>query len=377
MLKSVKNCRNRISLVCVIEVYLMKYHFQVKKGWINDPNGLSYYNNKYHMFFQHNPYDVVWDKMHWGHAVSTDLINWTELSIALYPEAEYEQGLGCFSGSAIVREDKLHIFYTSVDKEKNQSQSHAIMDKAGIITRCEGNPFLRMGPGIDPKEFRDPKVVEYKGEYLMALGTGTDGIGRVVLYASKDLYNWEYRCVLVEGTEYGPVIECPDFFWLDGKFVLILSTFMDKDCGTRALVGSFDGKAFKVEKVQRIDDNRHFYAPQSFSVNERRIQIGWLRDIYKTGSPCAGAMSIARELKIRDGELRSFPVEEAFDLLAQTDNNYEVFDNKIVRKDINKIIFQDKDIKIREIDFLRDEDLVEIFINHGEKNLCVYEGLDA
>ena len=103
-------------------------HFEPKIGWMNDPNGLVQFRGRYHAFFQHYPHDTVWGPMHWGHAVSDDLIHWEELPIALYPDQEYENDGGCFSGSAIVHEDKLYLIYTSVGKELGQTQSIAVSE---------------------------------------------------------------------------------------------------------------------------------------------------------------------------------------------------------------------------------------------------------
>ena len=91
-----------------------QFHFEPKSGWMNDPNGLVYFKGKYHAFFQYYPHAPHWGQMHWGHAVSDDLIHWEELPIALYPDQEYEDDGGCFSGSAVVKDDRLYLVYTSV-----------------------------------------------------------------------------------------------------------------------------------------------------------------------------------------------------------------------------------------------------------------------
>ena len=106
----------------------LKYHFEPQKGWINDPNGLIYFKEKYHAFFQHNPFEPRWGQMHWGHAISDDLINWQEISIALYPDMPYENSGGCFSGSAIEKDGYLFLFYTSASNELGQTQSLAISE---------------------------------------------------------------------------------------------------------------------------------------------------------------------------------------------------------------------------------------------------------
>ena len=118
------------------------YHFEPTVGWMNDPNGLGYFGGQYHAFFQHNPYAPKWDTMHWGHATSTDLIHWNETDIALYPDREYEDKGGCFSGSAIEREGRLHLFYTSVSEDLGQTQSLAISKDGLHFEKYEGNPVI-------------------------------------------------------------------------------------------------------------------------------------------------------------------------------------------------------------------------------------------
>ena len=124
-------------------------HLQPEHGWINDPNGLCYFQGKYHAFFQHNPKAPVWDTMHWGHAVSEDLLHWEELPIALYPDQPYESGQGCFSGSAVEKDGRLYLFYTAVDSRLAQTQCLAWTDDGQHFTKYPGNPILPQSP-IDP-----------------------------------------------------------------------------------------------------------------------------------------------------------------------------------------------------------------------------------
>ena len=150
----------------------LKYHFEPKKGWMNDPNGLIYYKERYHAFFQHNPHAAVWGPMHWGHAVSDNLIHWEELPIALYPEQPYEDDGGCFSGSAIEKDSKLYIFYTSVSKSMGQTQSVAVSDDGILFIKYSGNPLITAPPSDGSADFRDPKVLLIEGTYYMVVGSG-------------------------------------------------------------------------------------------------------------------------------------------------------------------------------------------------------------
>lgn len=148
-----------------------QYHFEPKKGWMNDPNGLIYFRGQYHAFFQHNPYAPRWGKMHWGHAVSSDLIHWQELPIALYPDQAYENAGGCYSGSAVEKDGRLYLFYTSVSRRWGQTQSMAYSDDGIHFTKYAANPVISENP-LGYSDFRDPKVTCIDGKYYMVVGTG-------------------------------------------------------------------------------------------------------------------------------------------------------------------------------------------------------------
>ena len=127
----------------------LQYHVEPNKGWLNDPNGLCYFQGKYHAFFQHNPHAPVWDTMHWGHAVSDDLIHWEELPIALYPDQPYESTLGCFSGSAVEKDGTLYLFYTAVGENKAQTQCLATTQDGIHFVKHSENPIIPQSP-VDP-----------------------------------------------------------------------------------------------------------------------------------------------------------------------------------------------------------------------------------
>jgi len=263
------------------------FHFTPKSGWINDPNGLFYYNGQYHLFYQYNPVGVQWGNMHWGHAVSEDMIHWDEKDIALYPD---ELGT-MFSGSAIVDKDNVTglkensndpilLFYTaaggtsSLSIGKSFTQCLAFSADGGVeFKKYDKNPLI---PNIDEGN-RDPKVIYHaeSGNYVMALYmSGND----YALFSSKDLLNWE----LTQRISLGDDWECPDFYSLpvDGdpncvKWVLT-------GASDRYIVGSFDGYEFKPETtVKKLQYTNKGYASQSWSnINEtdgRRIRIAWNR----------------------------------------------------------------------------------------------------
>lgn len=348
----------------------LKWHFEPKKGWINDPNGLVFFKGRYHAFFQHNPFAAKWDTMHWGHAVSDDLIHWEELPIALFPDQPYENDVGCFSGSAIVHEDRLYLFYTSVSHEMKQTQSLAWSDDGIHFEKYEGNPIIPLSPSGDNTDFRDPKVTRINDRFYMVCGTGKDGRGQVVLYSSEDLFHWTYENVLIEGAEYGPVIECPDFFPLGDRYVLLFSMMVDHPYRTLILTGDFDGHTFTPYQEQASEAGPAFYAPQTFLDDKgRRILIAWMFQWGQEVPPdaeYAGAFTIPRELTLQNEKVLCYPVEEAHDLLQPTDEYVQIEDDMLVLCNSKGVFARHPLPPGAEISILRDLHTVEVFVNRGE-----------
>lgn len=343
-----------------------KYHFEPNKGWMNDPNGLVYFKGKYHAFFQHNPYSTEWDKMHWGHAVSDDLLHWEELPIALYPDQEYESEGGCFSGSAIVKDNRLYLFYTSVADK--QTQSVAFSDDGISFTKYEHNPVIYESP-LGYYDFRDPKVTQIDGQYYMVTGSGNKDAGQVLLFKSENLLKWEYIGILFEGKEYAPCIECPDFFKLDNKYVLMFSKMGESSRTTYFVVGDFENGRLVNTVICRPEWGRDFYAPQTMWDGKRRILIGWMYHWGKKaqrGCPFAGALSIPRELKLIGDAIYNYPVTEAQAFMTKQSKYVSVKGNELIvrPKMQKKRVFSLP--KINSIDIFEDTKSVEIFINDGE-----------
>ncbi len=356
----------------------LKYHFEPKKGWINDPNGLVYFTGKYHAFFQHFPHAPVWGPMHWGHAVSDDLIHWEELPIALYPDKPYEEDKGCWSGSAVVKDDKLYLFYTSVSDELGQTQSMAVSDDGIHFVKYEKNPIIPHFPVDGSRNFRDPKVTKIGDEYVMVIGSGKDDTGKVLMYKSENLFDWDYKGVLYENKDYGSVFECPDFFPFHDKYLLIFSQGGVKTHAMAMLYGDFDGENFTPISEHRPEAGPEFYAPQTFLDDKgRRIVIGWLFSWNKKpteGVDYAGALTIPREIKMVDGKITNFPVEEAASLLTSSDPLVTVENNKVTVAYDGEVLFEHRYDKINDIKFLKDTKTIEGFINGGEASFSVWFG---
>lgn len=315
------------------------FHLSARTGWMNDPNGFSYHDGKYHMFYQYYPYDSHWGPMHWGHAVSSDLLHWEYLPAALAPDEFYDMD-GCFSGSAITLPDgRQLLMYTGVRKERQanggagevQTQCIAVGDGTDY-EKYEKNPVLdekNLPEGGSRYDFRDPKMWKKEdGTYACVAANGSaDGSGQVLLYTSTDGFQWNFKKVLASNNNrYGKVWECPDFFMLDGKGVLLASPLdmlpqgfeYHNGNGTLCLIGEFDEETdtFTEENNQAIDYGIDFYAPQTIQTPDgRRVMIGWMQNWDTCGlrmpeQPWYGQMSLPRELSVKNGRLYQRPVRE-------------------------------------------------------------------
>nr|WP_078414615.1 glycoside hydrolase family 32 protein [Priestia abyssalis] len=357
--------------------YRLGYHIMAPANWINDPNGLIQYKGEYHVFYQHHPYDENWGPMHWGHVKSKDLVHWEHLPIALAPTEAYEKD-GCFSGSAVDDNGILTLIYTGnifVDREKDildQSQCIATSTDGIYFTKEAVNPVISKHPEEGSGHFRDPKVWKHADHWYMVLGTRKEDIGKVVLYKSKDLRKWEYLGVLAEsdGTE-GYMWECPDFFEIGGKHVLLFSPQGIEADGekyqnlfqTGYIVGDFnyDTLEFSRGEFQELDYGHDFYAVQTLlDEHGRRIAIGWM-DMWESPMPTkehgwAGALTLPRELSLTpDGKMAMNPVSEL-----------ELLREKSIDLSIDKLDSESFDTGIR-------EDLLEIKVDFSLKDVTADE----
>lgn len=346
------------------------YHFEPGCGWMNDPNGLIYYRGRYHAFFQHYPYAPHWGQMHWGHAVSDDLLHWEQLPVALYPDMEYENEGGCFSGSAVEKDGRLYLFYTSVSHSLGQTQSLAYSDDGLHFSKFSGNPIISSNP-IGSSDFRDPKVTCIDGTYYMVVGTGDGQFGKVLLFTSEDLLDWSYVGILFEGREYAHCIECPDFFKMGNRYVLMFSKINETERSTIFAVGDFkDGKLTNYT-ISRPEWGLDFYAPQTFTDGQRRIMIGWMYHWGKTspeGCSFAGAFSVPRELKLLGDRVTNYPVKEAQFLLRKESPYFLRDGDTLVLIDRTGNSVKRTIPGLRTVEILEDTKSMEVFINGGEQS---------
>jgi fructan beta-fructosidase len=381
------------------ELYRPQYHFSPGRNWINDPNGLVYFDGEYHLFFQYNPHGNKWGHMSWGHAVSKDLVHWEELPVAI---EEYTDAGGdtvmVFSGSAVVKGDSIVAIYTS-HKPTRQNQSIAVStDRGRTFKRYEGNPVL----DINRKDFRDPKVFWYEPQKKWVMAAVVPDQFKVNFYESKDLVSWDFMSEFGNVGDTTKIWECPDLFPLSNKWVLLTSGSHPQGgpfVGMQYFVGDFDGTKFTVDDPSRyplyVDYGKDFYAGVTFN-NEpkgRRIVIAWANNWAYGGdiptSPWRGAMSLPRELTLgSDMKLRQAPITSMTprtvsikpgdtvrvgEAIVGYDNGGVYFD----RRNAGNISFNKNfpsieraparliDGKVK-LDVYADQSIVEIFINDGE-----------
>lgn len=309
------------------------FHVTTPVGWLNDPNGFSVFQDKYHLFFQYYPYDTKWGPMHWGHCTTTDFVKWEYLPAALAPDQDYDRD-GCFSGSAIETEEGHMLVYTgvTVDEDTREvKQMQCIASGDGLdYKKWECNPVITpelITEQVSQADFRDPKVWKHDETFYMVVGCCDEKkLGRIALFSSKDLKAWKYEGMIARNDgSYGRMWECPDFFEIDGTPVLLTSPQdMRKKAfefhngnGTICFVGDFDYKTceFHHEEAHAIDYGLDFYAPQTTIAKDgRRIMIAWMQSWDNKLMPeeysWNGMMTLPRELHIKDGRLIQNPVKE-------------------------------------------------------------------
>ncbi|MCX7044754.1 MAG: glycoside hydrolase family 32 protein [Candidatus Sumerlaeota bacterium] len=301
-----------------------QFHFSTRRGWNNDPNGLVFHKGEYHLYYQYNPYGWAWGNMHWGHAVSKDLVHWEELPIAIYPK---QFGDWVFSGSAVIDKDNTAGFkkggedvmvaaFTSTGRGESIAYSN---DRGRTFTDYEGNPVVK-------HKGRDPKVIwhEPSKQWVMALYDEFEGKKWIAFYTASDLKNWTYQS-RIEG-----FFECPEFFEIaldggkdrkdnkGGKDLKDSKKWVAYAANGEYVVGAFDGKAFAIEQPkQRYNYGNCFYASQAYNnippEDGRCIQIGW-GQVKTPGMPFNQLMLFPCELTLRktaEGyRLYSMPVKE-------------------------------------------------------------------
>lgn len=310
-------------IMAIIKTREPAFHITGETGWINDPNGLIYYNGQYHAFFQYYPHDTKWGPMHWGHVVSDDLTNWKRLPIALAPGGEGDMD-GCFSGSAILHEGKMWLLYTGFTENQG---GDTVRQVQCLAESSDGITFKKHGIVIGedllpdeyaPEDFRDPKIWHHEDFFWCVVAARRKaGRGRILLYKSKDLFHWEYVNDLFGTDSAGMMIECPDYHEKTG-YLLFCEQFQPSENGVhlnihtcRWCTGRIDYSTGLFREINRgiVDWGFDMYAPQSYM--GKTVLVGWLnmwdRNVPSDKYGFAGMLTVPRRVSIRDGRLYQEP----------------------------------------------------------------------
>ena len=322
------------ALTDAVDRHRPRYHFLPPKNWMNDPNGLIQWNGRYHMFYQHNPFGPLWGNMHWGHAVSDDLVHWEHLPLAIAPqEGEFDE-YGCFSGTIIVHEGRPMMFYTGTQPEpvggmpytQHTNIALPLDDELIAWQKYKGNPVIAPPAGLDLIGFRDHCLWSEGDEWLQIIGSGEAGRGgAILLFRSDDLYHWDYLHPLIGSDSLylhdlwvGSMWECPQLVAFDGRHALIFSVNHDDlIVFTAYLTGRYENRRFIPDGAHRLDyGGRHFYAPQALQDEQGRyIMWGWVTEgrtsTLQETAGWSGLMSLPRVVTMRpDGRLAFNPAPE-------------------------------------------------------------------
>ena len=322
------------------DFWRQKYHIQGIVGLINDPNGFSQFNGKYHMFYQWNPLGTNHKNKTWAHSVSDDLLHWKRLKTALRPDTWYSKD-GVYSGSAIVDDEKLYLFYTGnvKDAEGNRESYQC------LAVSSDGENFERWEPSIvnQPdgytRHIRDPKIWKKDGKFYAVIGIQSEDLeGKAVLYSSENIKDWKFEGEIAGANhgkikDFGFMWECPDYFQLKDektgeiKDLLIFSPqglepegdLYNNKYQTGYLFGKLDYEKPEFEILSdfvEIDRGHDFYAPQSMEDDKgRRLIVGWMgipeeEDFPTVKNEWLHCLTLPRELKVIDGKLYQVPIKE-------------------------------------------------------------------
>ncbi len=297
-------------------------HLTPETGWLNDPNGFSYFNGKYHMFYQFFPYAPRWNRMHWGHATSNDCIKWDYAPVALAPVYPLKIGKACYSGSAIEHDGKHYLIFTQ----------NGIGQRQCLAYSDDGVDYKRvMKPVIAEKElprdvsignFRDPKVWK-KGDrfYVLVGGQQKSNVkfGNILLFSSDDLYKWTYVGKLFDESfcikTFEDMAECPDFFNIDGKDVIIVSPWRKQK--VVYMVGALNyetGKFSQNGETELLDYGTDFFATQSTTTASGEVMLSaWAQATVSSENPMVkdgwnGLLTLPRKVELKGNKLYQMPI---------------------------------------------------------------------
>lgn len=376
----------------VDKTYRHKFHLMGEVGWINDPNGFSVFNDEYHLFYQYHPFTSKWGPMYWGHAKSKDLITWEHLPIALAPLEDGTEGGAAFSGSALQYNNEHILMYTE-NWNKKQIQSIAKSVDGINYTRIADNPVISskdLPKNASEIDFRDPKIwIKDSIFYSLISSRNIDSSGQLLLYKSSDCRNWDYiSTVNKSDNRIGKMWECPDLFSLNNKDVLILSpqylsTEGNKYSNTHSsiyMLGDFKDNKYIHSKMDEIDSGLDFYAPQTILDKKgRRIMISWMA-MWERNMPTddlghnwAGAMTLPRELLVKEENLIQKPISEIEDYRLDLEEMHQEISKELDTKLVGDVC--ELDITINKI--TASEFGIKLFKGDKEETILSYSVVDS
>jgi fructan beta-fructosidase len=381
--------------------YRPLFHFTPEKNWINDPNGLVFHNGEYHLFYQYNPFGDTWGHMSWGHAVSSNLLDWKHLPVALYEE----DSIMIFSGSAVLDKENtsglcagdecIFAIYTSHDHSRNKLQHQSIAysdDNGRTWTKYAKNPVLDLGM----PDFRDPKVFWHEESMKWIMVVSHPLAYKVQFYQSENLIDWELNGEFGESGDVSRIWECPDLLKVpvegsdDYKWVLIISSGSQYAgfTGMQYFVGTFDGMVFTADKTGDapvwLDHGKDFYAAITYNNlpdDHPPVLVGWANNWAYANtlptSPWRGMMSIPRELSLAEvnGRLKLIqrPVRSFYEKAAKSEKL--TFSDHKINKDDNllKGVYASSFLLKIEFDDIGAEEFgIEVFKVQNEKTIIGY-----
>ncbi|MGN0397144.1 MAG: glycoside hydrolase family 32 protein [Candidatus Fimimorpha sp.] len=328
MRENVKKDKNRLH-----------FHIIPPTGWINDPNGLCQFQGTYHIYFQYTPFVAGWGTKIWGHYTTNDWIHFQEEEPFLFPDCDWDRD-GVYSGSAFIKEDEIHYFYTGNVKYWDQDYDYIMNGRAQNTihvmsrdgkTASEKQLIMQNQdyPSDMSKHVRDPKIYPKNGKYYMVQGArDANSKGCVLVFESEDLMDWKYICRIQPNESFGYLWECPDLFDLDGQTILIAcpqgisqSGYRYQNiyqCGYFPIQLDLEKKEYILGQFEELDKGFDFYAAQTFEDQKgRRILIAWMAvpdSDYRYDTTAAydwiHTLTMPRVLQFQNGKLIQQPLEE-------------------------------------------------------------------
>lgn len=381
------------------DIYRPKYHVSPKVGWVNDPHGIVYFKGQYHLFCQHYPYETCSKDVHWGHFTTKDFIHFDEVRCAIAPDEPYDMS-GCWSGSVIVENDKLFIFYTGFhlreDGKYYQVTCGAVSEDGINFKKFDNNPvigFDKIPEYTNIVDFRDPCVFKENDKFYIIMGSKSkEEVPMVLLYESDDLYHWNFKKKLASDERYGTMFECPNLVRFKDCAYLITSPqniplkddnfFNVSSCIYFRMPRDFINNDFKLENVREMDHGFDYYAPNV--CDKEKIMVAWSqlwgRRYYlsEKGSDFINNFSLFKKIELDGDRLKFIPLDVYKTLFRNEEKhvlNLKV--NEEITKKFGKYYHFEAEVEVKKglIFELRlnknDDECVLFTLNVDEKKLSI------